>query len=343
MLEEPGPLFAFVVRGDLLTSAPVSRFSIIFVLLLATGLAGELCAETYKMANGETMTGEALLSSANDQGLQIKLGEGKYERVPWPNFAQEELKKFAQNPKLEPYVEPLIEITQEERLKKTEVVIKQPQRLPQPAAQSLIGAMFSSGLGLFILALIYAANIYAGYEVAIFRAQSVPLVCGVSAVAPIVGPIAFLSMRTNLPPSEPAVEMVPAEGAVAGGEHAAKDDSVNPMLAEGAAHPAGLKIHTEPEEKAETKPTVYQRGQFTFNRRFFETKFPHFFAAVRREEDRHLVLVIKSPRGEYVGERISRIAANDLHLEVHPHGRAVEEVMIPFQEIQEIRLQPRKV
>ena len=34
---------------------------------------------------------------------------------------------------------------------------------------------------------------------------------------------------------------------------------------------------------------------------------------------------------------ISRIAANDLHLEVH-RGHASEEVMIPFQEIQQIQL-----
>ena len=83
--------------------------------------------------------------------------------------------------------------------------------------------------------------------------------------------------------------------------------------------------------------TIYQRGQFTFNRRFIETKFPGFFGVVRRDADRDMVLVIKSSRGEYVGQRISRIAANDLHLQVQ-RGHASEEVMIPFVEIQEIRL-----
>ena len=37
-------------------------------------------------------------------------------------------------------------------------------------------------------------------------------------------------------------------------------------------------------------------------------------------------------------QRISRIAANDLHLQVQK-GAATEEVMIPFQDIQEIVLQ----
>jgi hypothetical protein len=98
-----------------------------------------------------------------------------------------------------------------------------------------------------------------------------------------------------------------------------------------------------PPEVGEQKPAIpttvtYQRGQFTFNRRFIETKFPGFFGVVRRDADRDMVLVIKSSRGEYFGQRISRIAANDLHLQVQ-RGHASEEVMIPFVEIKEIRLQ----
>ena len=38
------------------------------------------------------------------------------------------------------------------------------------------------------------------------------------------------------------------------------------------------------------------------------------------------------------GDRIARIAANDLHLQV-PKGHVTEEVTIPFVEIKEIRLQ----
>jgi hypothetical protein len=112
------------------------------------------------------------------------------------------------------------------------------------------------------------------------------------------------------------------------------------MQAEGAAHPTGLKLaHSEMEKEESGLPatTTFQRGQYTFNRRFFETKFPGFFGVVRRDADRDMVLVIKSARGEYFGQRISRIAANDLHLLVH-RGHASEEVMIPFQEIQEIHL-----
>jgi len=115
---------------------------------------------------------------------------------------------------------------------------------------------------------------------------------------------------------------------------------VNPMLAEGAAHPTALRMAHDEKEKADASTpatTTFQRGQFTFNRRFIETKFPGFFGVVRRDADRDMVMVIKSARGEYTTQRISRIAANDLHVQVQ-RGHASEEVMIPFQDIQEIVL-----
>jgi hypothetical protein len=325
----------------------VRRLCLIVALLLGWLLAGAAYAETFKLANGDTMTGELLTGSENDVGVQIKVGEGKYERVSWASFSQEDLKRFAKVQKLEPLVEPFIEITQEEKIKKTEVNIKQPPRLERPAPHSLIGALFSSGLGLFVVLLLYGANIYAAYEVSIFRARPTVMVCGVSAVLPLIGPIIFLSLPTLIAPAEetwaPAPDAAP-QGAAA--------EAVNPMQAAGAEHPTGLRLagsapsdeaQAGPSEVGEQKPAIpttvtYQRGQFTFNRRFIETKFPGFFGVVRRDADRDMVLVIKSSRGEYFGHRISRIAANDLHLQVQ-RGHASEEVMIPFVEIKEIRLQ----
>jgi len=153
-------------------------------------------------------------------------------------------------------------------------------------------------------------------------------------------------MPTKLVPVEETWTLAPeaaSEGAVG--------EAVNPMQAAGAEHPTGLRLAgTGPSDEirlgqfqgGEQKPAipetvVYQRGQFTFNRRFFETKFSGFFGVVRRDADRDMVLVVKSSRGEYVGQRISRIAANDLHLQVQ-RGHASEEVMIPFVEVQEVRL-----
>jgi hypothetical protein len=103
-------------------------------------------------------------------------------------------------------------------------------------------------------------------------------------------------------------------------------------------NPTGLHLHHEEKPKSNLPPTqTFQRGQFTFNRRFIETKFPGFFGVVRRDTDRDMLLIVKAMRGEYVAERISRIAANDFHLEVKK-GDASTEVMVPFQEIKEIQL-----
>src|SRR5215471_17910108 len=177
---------AAVVRGFLL-------------LILAAVLGGfEMAcwAETFSLNNGQSISGELLPASANDLGVQVKLGEGSYERVPWANFSQDDLKKFKRDKKMEAFVDPFIEISPEERIQKTEVNIKQPERLQRPPAKSLLGALTSAGLGVFILLVLYAANIYAAFEVSVFRARPVGLVCGLAAI-PLLGvlsPIVFVSL-----------------------------------------------------------------------------------------------------------------------------------------------------
>ena len=323
-----------------------SLYGMVGVLVLGL-LAGSLHAEAFKLTSGETVNGEILPTTANDQGVQIKVGEGDYQRVPWSNFSQDDLRNFAKNQRMEPFVEPFIEISQAEKIKKTEVNIKEPPRLPRPARQPLLSAMFSSTLGVLVLLVLYAATIYAGYEVAIFRAQPPALVCGLSAI-PLLGilsPIVFLSLPTRI--GKTAAEIREAEAAAVSAAEpiaaASAEDETNPMKGQ-ASHPGGLKIaHTEdnPEKSNVREPVIYQRGQFTFNRRFIETKFPGFFGVVRRDADRDMVLAIKTSRGEYAGQRISRIAANDMHLEIQ-RGATTEEVLIPFQEIQQITLRQKE-
>lgn len=320
--------------------------SLYLVLVACLMTITQVQADSFKLTNGQTITGEVLPTTANDQGVQIKVAEGDYQRVPWATFSQEDLRTFVKNQRMEPFVEPFIEISQAEKIKKTEVNIKQPPRLERPPKQSMLSALLSSSVGIFILLVLYAATIYAAYEVALFRAQPPGLVCGLAAI-PFVGvlsPIIFVSMRTRIPPTaaemreEAAAAATAAEQVSTAAAQAAADE-VNPMQGQ-AEHPAGLKMAAgEPaNEKAKLpEPVTYPRGQYTFNRRFIETKFPAFFGVVRREADRDMVLVIKSSRGEYIGHRISRIAANDMHLEVH-RGAATEEILIPFQEIQQIQL-----
>lgn len=321
----------------------MSRICLLIGLLVSVLLASVAGAGTYKLTDGSVVSGDILPTTATEGGIQVKTGDGAFQQVSWTSFSQEDLKQLAREPKLASLIEPFIEANTQPSARKPLVKLQAPPRLGQPVAHSLLGALLSTGLGFIALLLIYSANLYAAYEISLFRAQSAPLVCGVSAVLPIIGPIIFLSMSTRLPTAEVPAEAPPEGGAETvpgavpvGTEPAA--DTLNPMQANGVAHPASLKLaHEEPHAPTHVPSTTYQRGQFTFNRRFFETKFPGFFGVVRREADKDMVMVIKSTRGEFFGQRISRIAANDLHLEVH-RGAASEEVMIPFIEIQQIVL-----
>jgi len=311
-------------------------------LLIGGLLAGSARADTFKLTNGETLTGEAFSVSANDQGVQVKLGEGQYQRVPWASFSQEDLKKFAKDPRMEAFVQPFIVISPDERARKTQPPpLKHPPTLERPAKQSVLAALFGSNLGIFMILLVYAANVYAAYEVAIFRAQPPALVCGLAAIPGLglLATITFLALPTKMQPAEEGEISAEAAGAAAeAAEAGAAEDEVNPMHANGAQHPTGLKLaHSEPAQTAVPEVEIYQRGQYTFNRRFIETKFAGFFGVVRRDAEKDKVLIVKSSRGEYTGQRISRIAANDLHLQVQ-RGHASEEVLIPFLEIQEIRV-----
>jgi len=313
----------------------VRRICLICIGLWVCGLlAGIARAATFQLNNGQTVSGVLLTNSANDLGVQIRVEEGQYERVPWGQFSQADLRKFVSDKKMGPFVEPFIEITQEERIKKTEVPIRPVPRLERPDVHSLFGALFSSSVGLTVLLLLYAANIYAGYEVAVLRAQPAGLVCGVSAVAPVLGPVIFLSLPTRTRQEHAEYHAAP---------EAAAAYSVPPLpTAQPAAEsaPGGLRLaQAEGGHATSALPTtqVFQRGAFTFNRRFFETKFPGFFGIIRRDAEKDFVIVIKSARGEFTAQRITRIAANDIHVQVQ-RGAASEEVSVPFGEIQEVQL-----
>jgi hypothetical protein len=86
---------------------------------------------------------------------------------------------------------------------------------------------------------------------------------------------------------------------------------------------------------------VFQRGQFMFNRRFFETRFAGFFGIIRREADKDKMLQVKTPHALFVAERITRIGASEVHFEVLRGGLS-QEVVVPFAEIQEVQLKHKR-
>ena len=294
-------------------------------LLLAAG------ADTFRLTDGTSLSGDVL--KYDDIGVLMRTAEDVYTNVIWTRFSQEALRQLAQNPKIRPYARPFILPLPSERPPKKEIKVQEVSRLETPAKAPLLTALLTSSVGLVMALLIYAANLVAAMEIAVFRSRPVGVVMGVAAVLPILGPIIFLSMPTR---AEPAAEPAPAAPA-------------EPMAVPGATPmprlvqpPGGIHIASSSwqqgagtAEKAAAQ--IFQRGQFTFNRRFFETKFPGFFTLVRREAEKDLVLLLKTPRGQYEVQRITRMAANDMHFEVM-QGAARQEMMVPFGEIQEIQL-----
>ena len=299
----------------------------LFWTLLSLGLCGWFSiarADTFGLTDGSAVSGDIVMF--NDGGVTLRTLTDSYTNVVWPKFSQDALKQLAQNPKARAFVEPFIETPP--KPKKDQIQVHDVSRLELPPQESLFAALLSSSVGFVVLLLIYAANIYAGYEIAIVRARPIGLVMGVAAVLPILGPIIFVSMpmRKEAPPEETQPQAEAPSFAVPG------------AAAPVAESVAAAGVHAAPASKAaHPEAQVFQRGQYMFNRRFFETKFSGFFSVIRRPAEKDLVLVIKTGRAQLVAQRITRIAANEAHFEVVQGGRQ-QEVMVPFADIQEIQL-----
>jgi hypothetical protein len=288
------------------------RYCVTAFLFLALGFGA--WAEDYKLANGNTLSGE--IASADEDGMVVRLEIGGFsQRTPWVSFSQETLRKLRENPELAEFVDIFIEIPMEEWIaqqKKREIVVREvANRVERPEpAPSLIGA-FNGLMGYLMLVVLVVANLYAAYEVALFRGHNVGLVCGLSFILPVVGQVLFLSVPS------------------AGGHHAVEEEvpaedlagsSLSAPLAGGAA-PAGgggglslASMEKAGGASAQSQPQVFQRSDHNFDRRFFETKFPGFFRMVLGPAERDMVLVFRTPKQEFVGKRISRISSSELHL-----------------------------
>ncbi len=297
------------------------------------GLLLAVDAGTFPLTDGGSVSGDVV--KYDDTGVLIRTPEDAYTNLTWTMFSQDALKQLAQNPKIKPFVSPFVVPPAQPRTRE-QITIRAVSRLEEPPKASLFGALFSSSVGLMVMFLIYGANLFAAMEIAVFRARPIGMVMGVAAVLPVLGPIIFLSLPTQGGPvAEPAAE---AEAETKPAPVAAAAPTL--VQPPGGIHLASSSWQQAPStEKAATQ--VFQRGQFMFNRRFFETKFPNFFSQIRREADKDMVLLVKTPRGQYEVNRITRIAANDLHFEV-VHGAARQEVMVPFGEIQEVQLKHKE-
>lgn len=266
-----------------------------------------LNAEVFRLSNGNELIGT--LSDANQDGVVINLEVGGFSpRTHWIEFDQPTLLMLAANPGLDPYVFPYIEIPEEEIATPADIPVNDPPTRYEPPdpSKGFLSAMMSP-VGLVILLVLFAGNLYAGFEVAKYRGKPVAMVCGASAVLPVIAPILFLFI-----PDEMEGE-IDEQG---GGYVAAEGQSSEAAVPSGKK--GSLSLGSRPEEEGASSGSlegrIWKRGDVPFNRRFFESTFTPFFRVVPAPEVKDLILAIRCGRNELVGKRISRISGSDLHL-----------------------------
>jgi hypothetical protein len=279
----------------------------------------------FKLVNGTVFTGRPI--AAKDATVQVAIDTGGYTNLYWAQLSQETLRELQESkvanvaPLASVFIDPAP--TRRATARTKAVTMKEVPRLDRPTG----GSLFASPVMIVLLLILYGMNVYAAYEIAVFRQQPPALVCVVAAILPLIGPAIFIAMPTRQPPEE----------------HLPIEQPEHPHEPETIALPTEQPVEAAPaaaEQPAAPQAVTYSRGQFTFNRRFFETKFAGFLKLVPGEAERDKVIVIKSARGEHTGARFSKIEPNEVFFQVRK-GNATEDVMIPFNEIYEVTIKPK--
>lgn len=275
---------------------------------------------TLNLTDGASWTGEIL--KADDNGVMFKATGDVYTNLPWGRFSQGTLKQLAQYAKLRPFVVDFIEPDVSQRPPKPEIKVNPVTRLKRPTSPSVLGGLGRSSVGLVILLVLYLANLYAAFEVAIFRARPLAQVIGLSALLPIIGPVIFLSMATKIEKPAETAEDAGAEGAVPGSKPGEEIRIVD----------ASWK-QEEKDKKPEAQ--VFARGKFTFNKRFIETKFAGFIGELKGD-GKQFALSVRTPKETFAVKRILQVGATELILETAERGT----VTVPLSDLQEMKLTP---
>ncbi|MBL9139594.1 MAG: hypothetical protein JNK85_27240 [Verrucomicrobiales bacterium] len=292
----------------------------------------DLGAADFKMSDGSVISGE--LVAPNDDGSVIRRASGGLtSRMSWDKFSQETLHELAKDPKLKEVVEAFIDVPESaDPAAQAEIVVKQPPgKIARPAKRPGFFSALTTPAGGFILLIIFLANLYAAYEVSVFRNYPVAAVLGTSVILPVLGPVLFLFMptRVNEDVEVEAQFEAPQEVANTGAQELAAAG----LSGSGLSLSAGAKHGAAPAAQA----VSYKRGDVEFSRTFFEKTFPLFFRLTRTDNDKDSTLSIRSGKGEVVATRISRISANEIGL-MTQQGR---EVQLRFSDITEVHLKPK--
>jgi hypothetical protein len=300
----------------------VRKILFIFTLAVAVAFAA-VAAETLTLTDGSSQSGDIV--KFDDNGLLLRAGD-VYTNLAWSKLSQDSLKHLTESPKIKPYAEVFIEPDASSRPPKPEITVNPVTRLSRPANPSLLGGLFGSPVGWFIILVLYAANLYAGFEVSVIRARPAAQVIGLSAVLPVIGPVIFLAMpmKVEAPPEE-KIEVAPAGTAAAAAQRTPEEVEA-------------IQVAAAASQRQERKPEVqvFARGKFTFNKRFMETKFAGYIGEPKGDATQ-FSMEIKTAQAQFAVERILQVAATDLIIETVQLGQ----VTLLLTDILEIKLNPK--
>jgi hypothetical protein len=281
-------------------------------------------AETIPLADGGSVTGDVVKFDGNN--IMLHQSDDTYTNISWPQISQEGLKQLSANAKMREFAEPFILPDESQRPAKPEIQVNAVTRLDRPAP-SFFGGFFKSGLGLFILVLIYGASLFAAFEISIVKARPAAQVMGVAAILPIIGPIIFLIMPMYIAPPPPEE----ATGTDAAGAPGAKPQ---PQIQIGDA---SWKTPEEGKEVRDKKPEpqIFTRGKFTFNKRFVETKFAPWMAGSTSEQAKKFTMEVRTMKEQFAVDNIASVGTTEVVF-----ATARGPINVPFGDIQEIKLNP---
>jgi len=304
----------------------VLRFlSVACILILAATPAR--AADSYELLDGQVINGPP--ASFTKDGVAFREASGDQgPRIGYTNLTQAALQELAKNPKGKRHVEPFLEepLVASAMKGRPAYELKPHEKIDRPDPKGGLSSMAGSGLGVLLLLLLYAANLFSAYEVGVFRNYSPWMVLGISFVLPVITQIVFLCLPTYVPKA--AGEVVDATGAfvpgfaVTGSNQPAAQAAAAIQAAEAAAFPR------------------YKRGEFTFNKRFFETKLSGFFGIRPSDAEKGLVFSAKTSKGQLVCNRVVRVTPGEAVLQVL-RGPTMEEVGVPYADFVEIEIQQR--
>ena len=286
-------------------------------------------ANEFVMSTGDILKGE--IASANEDGLVVRLNIGGFsDRISWARLTQETIQNLVKIPQARAFAEPFLDVPLDLKPKKAPIkkafTPKPVERIDLPPAKSDFMGVITAPAIVAILALLCLANLYAAFEVAKFRGRPVPLVCGVSALLPIVGPLVFLSLPSlhDFSAGGETAHLSPEASAEHGAPPPPGGSGALSMNKGGKPVAAGLQ------------PATYARSDTNFDRRFFETKFPGYFRMVLGDAEKEMVVVIKTVKDEYIARRFTRITGNEMHVQLARGGNA--DVAVTFSEITQVQL-----